>query len=253
MPTRKVLFLALFILFFASIHSLSAREVTLIGDEGYPPYSYSENGEAKGIYVDVLKKIFEKIEGYEVKFQMLPWKRCIKLIKNGNNVAFFPPYYSEEREAWIAFSEPILQEQTIVFGKAEKLKGKSKWPEDFFNHTIGLNAGFNHETLGGKKFASAVKMGMIKVSEGKNNDINMKKLEKDRLDFYINDKLIDISNYPNIQRGPVVKDNWGYLGFTKNDFNFSEYLHDFKIKFNDAVKKTKETDEIQKIIDSYIK
>ena len=229
------------------------REITLFGDEGYPPYSYSEGDKAKGIYVEVLTKIFEKIEGYEVKFKMLPWKRCIKLVKDGKSIAFFPPYYTEERETWMVFSEPILQEQTIVFGKAEKLKGKTKWPEYFYNHTFGLNAGFNPEAMAGKKFSSAVQMGMIKINEAKNNESNLKKLAKDRLDFYINDKLIDISSFPDIKRGIVAKNNWGYLGFTRKDFEYSEYLNDFKIKFNKAVKKTKETDEIQKIINSYTK
>ena len=252
MKTGKLLLLILFF-FFLSCISLSAREVVLVGDEAYPPYSYVENGKPKGIYVDIVKKIFEKIDGYEVKFKMLPWKRCIKNIKEGKNVAFFPPYYSEPREAWTEFSEPILQEQTVVFGKAEKLKGKTKWPEDFYNHTIGLNNGFNPESMAGKKFATAVKMGMIKIDEAKDYKANLSKLSKGRIDFYLNDKMTDTSKYPDIKRGIIAKHNWGYLGFTKQDLQFSEFLQDFKIKFNDAVKKIKQTDEIQKTVDSYIK
>ena len=63
--------------------------------------------------------------------------------------------------------------------------------------------------------------------------------------------MTDTSAYPDIKRGIVAKNNWSYLGFTKKDFEFSEYLNDFKIKFNEAVKKTKQTDEIKKIIQSY--
>ena len=248
---RIVFILSVFYLF--SYTNLSAREVVLVGDDAYPPYSYLENEKPMGIYIDVLKKIFEKIDGYEVKFEMLPWKRCIKNIKAGRNVAFFPPYYAEHREAWTEFSEPILQEQTIVFGKAEKLKGKTKWPEDFYTCTIGMNDGFDPEAMAGKKFAIAIKMGLIKIYEAKNNTANLKKLSSERIDFYLNDKIIDISDYPDIKRGIVAKNNWGYLGFTKNNFEFSEYLNDFKIRFNDAVRKIKQTDEIQKIINSYIK
>jgi len=77
---------------------------------------------------------------------------------------FFPPYYAEHREAWTEFSEPILQEQSVVFSKTVKLKGKTKWPEDFYNYIIGLNAGFNPESMAGKEFATAIKMGLIKLA-----------------------------------------------------------------------------------------
>jgi len=252
MKKIKPLMLTFFVFFFY-VGFLQAREVVLIGDDGYPPYSYQENGKAKGIYVDVIKKVFDKIDGYEVKFKMLPWKRCIDNIKKGKNIAFFPPYYSKARLTWIDFSEPILEEQTIIFGKKTKLAGKKKWPEDFYNSTIGLNDGFNPETMGGKKFSLAVKMGLIKVEEARNNYLNLRKMMKDRIDFYINDKLIDISKFPDIKRGLAVKTNWGYLGFTKKDFEFSSYFNDFKIKFNDALKELKKTSEINNIIESYIK
>jgi len=248
---RIVFILSFFYLI--SYTNLSAREVVLVGDDGYPPYSYIENGEPKGIYVEVLRKIFKKIDGYEVKFKMLPWKRCIKNIKTGKSIAFFPPYFAEHRETWTDFSEPILQEQTIVFGKAEKLRGKTKWPDDFYTSKIGLNDGFNPEAMAGKKFATAIKLGLLSVDEAKNNSANLKKLQSDRIDFYVNNKVIDISDYPDIKRGIVAKNNWGYLGFTKNEYEYSGYLNDFKIRFNDAVIKIKQTDEIQKIVNSYIK
>ncbi|MDY0360402.1 MAG: transporter substrate-binding domain-containing protein [Desulforegulaceae bacterium] len=249
---RLLRFCLLISVFFLVFFSNSfAREVVLLGDSGYPPYSFEENGEAKGIYVDVIKRIFERIDGYEVKFTMLPWKRCIDEIKKGEAIAFFPPYYSEEREDWLVYSKPILEEQTIVFGKEGKIKNKNIWPDDFYNSTIGLNAGFDHETMGGKKFANAIKMGMIKVEEAKNNELNLKKLSVDRIDFYINDKMIDISKFPEIKRGVVVKVNWGYLGFTKDDFKFSSYYEDFKIKFNQAVTEIQKTDEIEQVIKKY--
>ncbi len=250
---RALLLHLILFFFFLSCINVSAREVVLVGDDAYPPYSYVENGNPKGIYVDVIKKIFDGIEGYEVKFKMMPWKRCIKNIKEGKSVAFFPPYHAEHRQAWTDFSEPILQEQTVVFGTAEKLKGKTKWPEDFYNHKVGLNDGFNPESMAGAKFATAVKMGMIKIDEAKDSKSNLTKLSKGRIDFYLNDKMTDTSKYPDIKRGIVAKTNWGYLGFTKKDLEYSEFLNDFKIMFNDAVKKIKQTDEIKKIIGSYIK
>ncbi|MGM0609361.1 MAG: substrate-binding periplasmic protein [Candidatus Muiribacteriota bacterium] len=251
MKTIRIFLFLMFVLIFSG-SAVNAKEVVLLGDDAYPPYSYSENSKPSGIYVDVIKRIFDRMDGYEVKFKMLPWKRCISNIKKGENIAFFPPYYSKAREDWTVFSEPILKEQTVVFGKEEKLKGKTEWPKDFYNSTFGMNDGFNPETMAGKKFAAAVKLGNIKIDEGRDNETNLKKLVLGRIDFYINDKLIDTSGYPEIKRGIAAKTNWGYLGFTKKDFNFNTYYEDFKIQFNKAVKEIKKTDEIDKIINKYI-
>lgn len=240
------------IFIFTCFVNLSAQEIILLGDDAYPPYSYYEKGEARGIYVDIIKEAFKSIENYEVKFEMMPWKRCITNIKKGRNIAFFPPYHSEEREAWINFSEPILQEQVVVFGKEKNLVGKTKWPEDFYGYTIGLNAGFSPASMAGQSFDLAVKNNKVTVDEGKNNEINLKKLEAGRIDFYINDKFIDTSAYPSIKRGIVAKNNLGYLGFTKHQNNFT-YYGDFKTKFDKAIKQMKSSGKIDEIINTYAK
>lgn len=133
---KKLFFVLFVVLTFSLSLKVLAKEVVLLGDDAYPPYSYLEDGVAKGVYVDVIRKVFDKIDGYEVKFDLKPWKRCIKYVKEGKNVGFFPPYFSEERNTWTEFSEPILEEQVVVYGKAEKLAGKTVWPNDFFGCLI---------------------------------------------------------------------------------------------------------------------
>ena len=130
----------------ASIFTLSTlciaaekQKVVVYGDNGYPPYSYLENDVPKGVYVDILQTAFSRMSDYEVTIEMKPWKRGVHLVKSGKVMALFPPYYSDERTLWMNFSEPILQEQVVVFGKADNLAGKSKWPEDFYNSKIGMN------------------------------------------------------------------------------------------------------------------
>ncbi len=242
----------------ASLLSLSLssafakQKVTVYGDSNYPPYSYEENKEVKGIYVDILKKAFSKMAEYDVEIKTLPWKRGIHYVKSGKAVALFPPYFSEERTLWMNFSEPILQEQVIVFGKASKLEGKIKWPEDFYNSKIGMNSGFNPTTMAGEKFAKAIEAGRIEFDDSAvNNEMNLKKLQADRLDFYVTDKMIDISQFPSIKRGIVVKNNDGYLGFTRKYENFS-FLPDFKKKFDAVIKEMKASGEISSILKKYM-
>lgn len=241
-------------LLFVSVHAGAAfaQEVTILGDASYPPYSYSDKGKPAGVYVDILTKAFEKIDGYTLTLKMTPWKRAIEMVKTGRNIAFFPPYFSEERTQWTTFSEPILPETTIVFGTEEKLAGKTQWPEDFFGSKVGLNTGFSPVSQGTQAFKDAIDAGNITLDDkGQKNEHNLKKLAAGRLDFYINDQMIDISAFPSIKRGIAVNQNNGYLGFTKaGDF---PYLDDLKEKFDAVIKGMKASGEIDAIVKNYQK
>jgi polar amino acid transport system substrate-binding protein len=228
------------------------QQVTIYGDDAYPPYSYQENNRPKGIYVEILKHAFSEMPDYEVTIKMTHWNLGLSCIKRGECMALFPPYSVENRFPWMQLSEPILKEEIVVFGKIEKLKGKTKWPQDFLGSQIGLNKGFSFDALGGNGFVEACKSGKIFVQEARNNEYNLKKLEKGRIDFYLNDRLIDTSKHPSIVRGLVTKTNYGHLGFTRNDKNFN-YLFNFKKQFDSIIQKMKSSNQIEKIIAKYLK
>ncbi|SON53024.1 substrate-binding periplasmic protein [Vibrio tapetis] len=234
-----------------SFGTLASQNVVIYGDDNYPPYSYIENGEPKGIYVDILRLVFSEMDDYTVTIRMVPWKRGLRYIEQGKGFALFPPYYTEKRDPWMLFSESILREEVVVFGKPNKLIGKRNWPEDFHGTVIGLNRGYNPYSMGGHEFGEAVKSGHIVVEEATNGIINLNKLEKGRIDFYINDRLIDISDFPGIKRGITANTNDGYLGFTKLNVDYP-YSADFKAQFDHAILRLKQTDTIDKIVHSYV-
>lgn len=249
---RNPLILAVLGLLLFPFSAGAAEKVTIYGDDGYPPYSYldSATNTPKGIYVEILQRAFAKMPEYEVEIKLYPWKRGLDMIQTGKGLAMFPPYFSEERSSWMDLSEPILAERIMVFGTAEKLKGKSKWPEDFYGSKIGLNAGFNPLSMGGKGFAEAIKEGKLILDEGKDNETCLKKMSAGRSDFYINDQLVDISAFPDIKRSEIEANrNHGHLGFTKKTDGFP-YLADFKTKFDKIIKEMKASGEIDKIFNA---
>jgi polar amino acid transport system substrate-binding protein len=227
-------------------------KIELLGDNSYPPYSYLEKDEAKGVYVDVIQAAFEKIPDYSVSFKMYAWKRDQKMVKVGKAIGFFPPYFSEDRTKWTEFSEPILEETVVVFAKDPKILAKKKWPEDFYGLSVCMNAGFGLNSMGGEAFKTAIESKKIKLHNGKTNDVCLKQIEKGRSDFYINDRLIDTSAFPNIQRGAMVKVNNGYIGFTLKKKNFP-HIDDVRKKFNAVILKMQQSGEIDQIIAKYIK
>lgn len=239
-------------LFFLSLLTslYSAQTVELSGDMNYPPYSYVENGTPKGVYVDIIKTAFKRIKEYDVKFNMMAYKRAIAMVKQGKTVGFFPPYYGIDRTRWTKFSEPILAETTIVFAKENILKDRTTYPEDFYGKTLCLNRGFNKSLLGGDKLASDIENKNIKLIEANNNQACLSRVSRGLADFYINDQLIDTSKFPNIKKGMNVKGNFGHVGFTLKKKNY-KYIDDLELKFNQAIKDLKNDGTIDKILLKY--
>lgn len=231
--------------------AFAAEKVVVYGDDSYPPYTYLDAATKKpmGIYVEILQAAFAKMPDYEVTIELVPWKNALNKVETGTGLAMFPPYYNVERDAWMSYSEPLLAELIVVYGTEEKLKGKTKWPDDFYGSKIGLNSGFSPLSMGGKTLVDAIAAGKITLDdEGKSNEICLKKVAAGRLDFYLNDRLIDISATPTVKRSEiVVSENNGFLGFTKKTEKFP-YITDFKTKFDAIVKELKQSGAIEAIV-----
>lgn len=51
-------------------------KVVLYGDDDYPPYCFVENGQFKGMYIDILKKVAEKLAPqYQIELESRQWTR----------------------------------------------------------------------------------------------------------------------------------------------------------------------------------
>ncbi|USD67052.1 transporter substrate-binding domain-containing protein [Vibrio sp. SCSIO 43136] len=231
--------------------AFAAQSVIVYGDMDYPPYSYQVDGKPEGIYVEILTEAFSRMPEYEVSIRMTPWKRGLKNLKDGRVFALFPPYYTELRDPWMKFSAPILREQVVVFGKREIFEDRYQWPVDYYGLKIGLNRGFNPFSMGGNAFGDAVEAGRIRVDESANNDSNLAKLVSGRIDAYINDQFIDISDYPEIVIGGVANVNHGHLGYTRKTDKYP-YSADFQQQFDTAIGQMIEENQIEEIVNAHL-
>ncbi len=255
------------LLFFSAILLGQSVNVTVVGDEAYPPYSYREGREMRGIYVEILKRAFAKMPGYNVKIVPMPWKRGLKGVETGDIFAIFPPYKHPGKRPFInPYSVPIVEETVIVMCRDEVLsKKRTTWPEDFYGLKIGVNTGFS---IGGDKFIAAVKQGKIKRDESKTNDQNLMKLGVGRIDCYLNDRIAILTALKNLKKkgaykeggshaklkeGVVVNREWGYLGLTDRDKGKFKFKNDFLQKFNKVIEEMKNSGEIRKIIETFTK
>lgn len=260
-------FISFYCLFFAAGSVLAKIEVVIYSDNNYPPYSYEEEKEAKGIYTEILKTAFSRMDGYNVQIKPIPWKRGLNYLKTGTGLALYPPYHRKKERPYIwPYSIPILDERVVVFCRDDIFEKslRPNWPEDYYGLTIGNNLGFE---LGGDKFWQAVKEGKIKLDEVRGNRLNLLKLIARRIDCYMNDRLSIIIELKRLKatgeyeglknatiiEGATITTEQGFLGFTATDKGKFHYKKDFVKKFNIEIYNMRKNGELQDILDRYTK
>ena len=249
-------------------HSISAAPVpvTVYADNSYPPYSYTENGEVKGLYSQILKVAFSRMSDYTVKIQAVPWKRGLRMLESGTGFALYPPYFHLQKRPYIwPYSLPILDERVVVFCQRKILSDNSRprWPEDYYGLTIGINAGFH---LGGEKFWQAIEEGKIKVIEANSNRQSLNALGLGRTDCYINDRLTiqtelkrlknqgeyaPGSKHAYLVEGATITLEQGFLGYTDRDNDKFTFKSDFQKQLDVQIYNMRRSGELQKIIDQF--
>jgi len=137
---RKTLFL-IYVWFFC--FSIYSEDIVIYFDSGYSPYSYFEDGQLSGIYVDVMKEAVDQISEYKVVFVPISWKRGLELLEKGKIFALVPPYKRITDRPWMDYTVKILDEELVIVSIVDKeLKDRKDWPEDFKDLKIGINSGF---------------------------------------------------------------------------------------------------------------
>ncbi|GLT17034.1 ABC transporter substrate-binding protein [Vibrio zhanjiangensis] len=239
-------------------------KVLVYGDDAYPPYSYVEDGIAKGIYSDILRRVFRDMPAYQVKIVPIPWKRGLKMLESGRGFALYPPYYYADKRLYISpYSKPILNEEVVVFCNTDSVKDRplGKWPSDYLGLTIGVNEAF---ALGGNEFWDAVKAGKITISEAKGSRLSLIKLYEKKIDCYMNDRLSILWEIKRMTSDGLLPEGWqltlgavvsaeqGYLGFTTIQPEQYPYKDDFVKTFNSILTKLEETGELEGIVKAYL-
>jgi polar amino acid transport system substrate-binding protein len=263
---RLVYCLILFLGLYGSARIAAAQiPVVIYADDSYPPYSYVENGELRGVYPEIFHRIFEQMPDYQVHIEAVPWKRGLKLLETGEGFALFPPYYWPKERPWMEYSDDVSTEWVAVFcnENVNRSQPHNKWPEDFYGLRIGINAGY---LAGGEKFFQAAKEGKLVIDSAPGSRSNIIKVLLKRNDCFVNDRFSIIWEYNKIQAAGLYHDNAGkiteinsisqqksYLGFTNRDHGQFPFKANFIRQFNTVLGNMKKHGEIQQIIERFLK
>jgi polar amino acid transport system substrate-binding protein len=122
---------------FASDKAVSAKDLTYI-TERLPPYNYQEDGRLKGISVDLLEMVWDKM-GISLNrsiIKLLPWTEGYERALNENNTVLFSTGQTAEREKLFKWAGPIESGRLVLLAKVDKTIDIAA-PEDLKKYRIG--------------------------------------------------------------------------------------------------------------------
>jgi len=246
---------------FTSISAAYATEkVVIYGDDNYAPYSYVEDGNFKGMYIDILQQAAKKLApAYAVELQAIPWKRGLAELEDGTSFALFPPGLKKERAYIQPYSVVIYRETEVLFCNDAVMKSPRKiFPDDFTGLTIGINLGF----LLSDRLMQAAKQGSIKLDPAEGNETNLKKLALHRIDCYASDRAAAVYSMKRLRANFVVSHfalqeavelsgEDTFIAYSAK--NNPTYKADFVSKMNTVLETMKKNGDIAKIENAYLR
>jgi polar amino acid transport system substrate-binding protein len=248
---------------------LSAQDVTLYVDDAYVPFSFkNDNGEADGIYIDILHAIFKRMPEYTVTLTPVPWKRGRLLMEKGKGLGLVPAFFHGHDWPYLyPYSLPLLVEKIISICQEGVLATpRPNWPDDYIGLRIGNVAGF--DGWGGDRFYTLVDQGKIDYEEALGSAESITKLLLGRVQcIMMNELAFDLEfprltkgngyskeNFQSLKKGALVGYDSGYIGYSKPAIASGAYpFHlEFRQTFDAHVYKMTKSGEIQAIVDRYI-
>jgi polar amino acid transport system substrate-binding protein len=233
-------------------------EVTVYGDDDYAPYSYLENNQFKGMYVDIMREAARRmLPAYRIVIQPIPWKRGLADLERGTSFALFPPGIKKERYYIDQYSVPLYRETVVLFCTDKVMERPRRvFPDDFVGLSIGVNLGF----LLSERLMQAAALGKVTLEAAKGNETNLKKLAGSHIDCYASDR--NAAHFSMKRLGSGIESGFvlreavelsgenTYVAYSHN--NNPSFKGDFISKLNAVLQSMKSSGAIQKIEYGYL-
>ncbi len=156
------------------------KNLLAISTGEWAPFS-GEKLYENGFVLHVIREAFAR-EGLQVRFDFFPWERAYQsMLDQGSPYAASAYWYqSAERESVCFYSEPIIEEEMVLFyRKAAPLENWSTL-EDLKGYTIGTSIGITYPD----EFKKLIESGVLTAEEAPDDELNFKKLLLGRIDLF---------------------------------------------------------------------
>lgn len=191
---------------FLFVSSFAAAEpFTVFCNEKNVPVCYKDKaGKIVGIDVDIVRELSKRL-GLSLDIQLVPWKRVLAGVQQGNADAGMPLFITKDRQKYALYPQVPLHEAVMVaftnVGNHITYNGSS----DLHGKSIGIRRGYSISP----EFDQLAKAGKIKVTEVNDVQNMIKMIEAGRFDFII-DKRSTVSFY--LKQSGVKLKSIGQMG-----------------------------------------
>lgn len=158
---------------------VSSAEPVTAAQDPWPPFV--QEGNPPGISVELVSAAM-KTQGYDFQMKIMPWARSIEEVKNGNIDFLIGTWYTDERSAYLRYSDHYAINQVKFITQANSdfeyngmgsLDGKS----------VGIVRGYGY----GDDFLNAPNFSR---PEANNMAANLRKLMAGRIDMTLEDEIV---------------------------------------------------------------
>lgn len=114
----KTLFITLLI-FLYHAPLFAQKPFKLVYFDNYPPFSWLENNQMKGMLIDLTTAVIEKEMGIPTQHEGYPWGRAQKMVANKQADAFVTIPTPERRKYTLVSDRPVIMTTATVFVSAK--------------------------------------------------------------------------------------------------------------------------------------
>ncbi len=153
----------------------------------YPPYSYAVQGVPAGLYVDIVREVFARLN-QTVVIEVVPLARATAMVGSGEADGFFGVVKTKDREKIAVFpKQRLLSADISFFVKANSSINFDGNLSKLTNFRFGMIRGSKN----GQAFDSAVAAGLFQHVESVTDHAqSIQMLLKDRIDLAIGPRIV---------------------------------------------------------------
>lgn len=160
--------------------AVSARSETLtITTEELPPFNMVRDGRMVGVSTDVLVEALAQT-GINYKISTYPWLRAYEMALKDSATCVYSTTYTDERSHLFKWVGPLAKDHWSVFALADN-PVSVKSLDDLRGYRIGTGKG---DALEMYLKQNGFQVEAVVHPAGAANDLNLKKLESRRIDFW---------------------------------------------------------------------
>ena len=190
----------------------------------YPPYSYEEGGEIKGLAVELVREAFRRMH-QDVHINVLPFPRAVQMVKAGSADGIFPFAIREDRKSFIEYpSESLLADPATLFVRAGSTIRFDGDLSKLSSYTIGRQRGADY----GPAFQHAIEVYHLKIEEAIDQENNLQRLLAGRFEIVIGPRHVVLDAARRLHRSGEIRLLYSglsvgdvYVGFAKTPHGLS--------------------------------